>query len=160
LRRLSLTGELARYRLVHFATHGAVAGETGAVEPGLVLTPPAIPSEEDDGYLAASEVAQLRLDAALVVLSACNTAAGGEMGADALSGLASAFFYAGARSLLVSHWAVESDAAVRLMTTALPEAARNGVRPSEALRRAMLDLIDTGVDHPARWAPFVIVGAD
>jgi CHAT domain-containing protein len=70
-------------------------------EPGLILTPPREASEEDDGYLSASEIAGLRLDADWVILSACNTAAGNASGAQALSGLARAFFYAQARALLV-----------------------------------------------------------
>jgi CHAT domain-containing protein len=67
-----------------------------------------------DGLLTASEVTELRLNADWIVLSACNTAAGGEKGnAEALSGLARAFFYAGARALLVSHWSVDSYAAAK-----------------------------------------------
>jgi CHAT domain-containing protein len=75
------------------------------------------PSELDDGLLTASEVAQLKLNADWVELSACNTIAGDKPGAEALSGLARAFFYAGARALLVSHWAVDSEAAARLTTS-------------------------------------------
>ena len=84
----------------------------------------------DDGLLTASEVAQLKLNADWVVLSACNTIAGDKPGAEALSGLARAFFYAGARALLVSHWAVESNAATRLTTVDLrhPE-VRSDARP-------------------------------
>jgi CHAT domain-containing protein len=109
---------LADYRIVYFATHGLVAGEVaGLAEPSLALTLPKEPSELDDGLLTASEVAQLKLNADWVVLSACNTAAGDKPGAEALSGLARAFFYAGAHALLVSHWAVDSDAATRLTTT-------------------------------------------
>ena len=108
VKRLSEIGQLAQYRIVHFATHGALAGQVqGSAEPGLILTPPAEPSEEDDGYLTASEIAGLKLDADWVVLSACNTAAGGAQSAEALSGLARAFIYAQARALLVSHWEVE-----------------------------------------------------
>jgi CHAT domain-containing protein len=66
--------------MLHFATHGALAGElAGASEPGLILTPPEAATEEDDGYLSASEIAQLKLDADWVILSACNTAAGSTM---------------------------------------------------------------------------------
>jgi CHAT domain-containing protein len=103
---LSEQGRLAEYAIVHFATHGALAGQVrGAAEPGLILTPPpkgtSDPAlERDDGFLTASEIATLKLDADWVILSACNTA--GE-GTEALSGLARAFFYAGARALLVSH---------------------------------------------------------
>ena len=79
---------------------------------GLILTPPDQASEADDGYLTASEIAALKLDADWFILSACNTAAGNTNNAEALSGLARAFIYAQARALLVSHWAVNSDAAV------------------------------------------------
>ncbi|RZJ95733.1 MAG: CHAT domain-containing protein, partial [Brevundimonas sp.] len=101
---------LSRARFVVFSTHGLMAG-SAAAEPGLVMTPPNEATEADDGYLSASEAAQLRLDAEFVVLSACNTAASdGRPGGEGLSGLARAFFYAGARSVMVSHWEV-SDAA-------------------------------------------------
>src|SRR5205823_5056999 len=83
-------------------------------EPSLALTIPAQPTELDDGLLTASEVALLKLNADWVVLSACDTIAGDTPGAEALSGLARAFFYAGARALLVSHWHVASIAATRL----------------------------------------------
>ena len=155
---------LANYRVVYFATHGLVAGDVkGLGEPALALTIPNEPSELDDGLLTASEVAQLKLNADWVVLSACNTAAGDKPGADALSGLARAFFYAGARALLVSHWAVASDAATRLTTTTFdilhsdPKLGR-----AEALRRAMLTYMNDATNplnaYPALWAPFVVVG--
>src|SRR5690348_16464176 len=102
LKAMSSDGRLARYRVLHFATHGTIAGEIEATtEPGLILTPPKEQSESDDGYLSASEVAGLKLDADWVILSACNTAAGDAQGAEALSGLARAFIYAGARAMLV-----------------------------------------------------------
>jgi CHAT domain-containing protein len=97
-----------------------------------------------------------------VVLSACNTAGPQDKGAEALSGLARAFFYAGARTLLVSHWAVGSDAAVKLTTRALAELnARPEIGRAEALRISMKELIEKGdlaETHPRQWAPFVIVG--
>ena len=162
VKRLSASGELAKYRIVHFATHGALAGQmVGNAEPGLLLTPPQSPSEEDDGYLAASEIAALKLDADWVILSACNTAAGGAKGAEALSGLARAFIYAQARALLVSHWAVNSDATVKLITGAMSRlAADKSMGRAEAMRRSMLALIDKGGPEaqPAFWAPFVVVG--
>jgi CHAT domain-containing protein len=130
-------------------------------EPALVLTPPQAASEEDDGLLTASEVAGLKLDADWVVLSACNTAGGDEAGAEALSGLARAFFYAGARALLVSHWAVDSEATVKLVTRAFEELSRNPkLGRAQAMRRSMSALIDGGGHeaHPAYWAPFVVVG--
>ena len=163
VKRLSASGELAKYRMVHFATHGTLAGElTGTHEPGLILTPPETATEEDDGYLSASEIAGLKLDGDWVVLSACNTAAGGATSAEALSGLGRAFIYAGARALLVSHWAVYSEATVKLITGAVGEMTRDPkVGRAEAMRRSMLTLIDKGPQvetHPAFWAPFVVVG--
>jgi len=163
IKSMSESGNLANYRIVHFATHGTLAGElqVGA-EPGLILTPPDKGTAEDDGYLSASEIAGLKLDADWVILSACNTAAGGTQGAEALSGLARAFFYAGARALLVSHWAVHSDSTVKLITKALNTmTADKSVGRSEALRRTMLAMIETGEPHeahPSYWAPFVVVG--
>jgi CHAT domain-containing protein/tetratricopeptide (TPR) repeat protein len=166
IKALSKTGELAKARIIHFATHGLIAGETAMfakarAEPALVLTPPATASEDDNGLLTASEVAQLNLNAEWVVMSACNTAAGSSYGAEALSGLARAFFYAGARALLVSHWAVDSQAAVAITTGAMNELAANPkVGRAEALRRAEAALITSGGRnaHPSVWAPFVLVG--
>jgi CHAT domain-containing protein/tetratricopeptide (TPR) repeat protein len=163
VKRLSATGELANYRTIHFATHGALAGQIGnGSEPGLLLTPPQSANETDDGYLSASEIAALKLDADWVILSACNTAAGGADNAEALSGLARAFFYAGARSLLVSHWAVDSVSTVKLITKALSiMSADKSVGRAEAMRHSMLAMIESGDPkeaHPAYWAPFVVVG--
>ena len=160
--------DLTRYRVIHFATHGLLAGETAQfasdnAEPALVMSPPATPTEEDDGLLTASEVTALKLDADWVVMSACNTAGGGEPGAEALSGLARAFFYAGARALLVSHWPVNSYAATMLTTRTFAEMAKEPtIGRAEALRRAMLALISDDkrpwAAHPSVWAPFVVVG--
>jgi len=155
--------DLARHRTLAFATHGLMAGEfKGLAEPALVLTPPEKGNELDDGLLTAGEISQLKLNADWVILSACNTAApDGTPGAEGLSGLAKAFFYAGARSLLVSHWAVSSEASVAL-TTKMFEEAGKGAQKAEALRRSALALMSTPgkphFAHPAFWAPFVVVG--
>jgi CHAT domain-containing protein len=161
VKQLSADGTLARYRIVAFSTHGVLAGQISP-EPGLILTPPDSATSIDDGFLSASEIAPLRLDADWVILAACNTAAGGVVGGKALSGLARAFFYAGARSLLVSHWAVYAPPTVRLTTKAIAEfKADPRIGRAEAMRRSMLALIASGNDidaHPTFWAPFVVVG--
>jgi TPR repeat protein/CHAT domain-containing protein len=156
---------LDRYRIIHFATHGLLAEQTQSIggiaaEPALVLTPPKAPTAYDDGLLTASEIAQLKLNADWVVLSACNTAAGERVGSEALSGLARAFFYAGARTLLASHWAVDSSAAVFLTTRTFSTMARNAsISPAEGHRRAMMAMMDEpAFAHPATWAPFVVIG--
>lgn len=166
VKSLSRSGGLESYRVIHFATHGLLANETelalgGPAEPALVLTPPDQASSEDDGLLTSGEILQLKLNAEWVILSACNTAGGDRVGADALSGLARAVFYAGARALLVSHWAVDSVATVALITRTFKSLRANpaGGR-GEALRMAINEMISAGdaSAHPAYWAPFVIVG--
>jgi CHAT domain-containing protein len=155
---------LDQYRIIDFATHGLVAGEVGGLsEPALVLSIPDRPTADDDGLLTSSRIARLRLDADWAVLSACNTAAGDTPGAEGLSGLARAFFYAGARSLLVSHWPVDSAAAVKLTTGAFAELKKDpAIGRAEALRRSMRALIaDRSSElnaNPSIWAPFVLVG--
>ena len=159
--------QLDRYRTVMFATHGLLAGEVQQLaqvgaEPALVLTPPDRPTETDDGLLTASEIAALKLKADLVILSACNTAAGDAENSEELSGLARSFFYAGAHALLVSHWAVDSWSATTLITSAIAELACNpSIGRAEALRRSMVAYIedpDQGSAQPTYWAPFFVVG--
>jgi CHAT domain-containing protein len=157
--------DLAQFRVVAFATHGLVAGEIGGlVEPALAFTPPSVATADDDGLLTASEAARLNLNAEWVILSACNTASGdGTPGASGLSGLARAFFYAGAKTLLVSHWPVRDDAAARLTSQTFTVLARDpALGKADAFRRSILDLLNDQSDptlaHPAIWAPFVVVG--
>lgn len=151
---------LAGAGVIYFATHGLVSGEVAALdEPALALTP----GGGEDGFLTASEIAELPLNARFVVLSACNTATGGTPGAEALSGLTQSFLYAGARGLLVSHWPVESRSAAHLMTETFRRLGQDpGLRAAEAERQAMLAMADDPAgrwSHPAHWAPFVLVGA-
>jgi CHAT domain-containing protein len=155
---------LSDYRVIYFATHGLFAGQvTGIGEPALVLSIPPTPTAVDDGLLTSSEVAQLKLNADWVVLSACNTMAGDAPGAEALSGLARAFFYAGSRALLVSHWAVDSNAATQLTISTFDFLTRDpSIGRAEALRRAMLAYLDDAKEekltNPAYWGPFSMVG--
>jgi CHAT domain-containing protein len=160
--------KLDQYRIVYFATHGLLAGDVSGfpkleAEPALVLSLPENPTEFDDGLLSASEVTQLKLNADWVVLSACNTASGETPGAEALSGLARAFFYAGSRSLLVSNWEVDSNSAVALMVDTFQSLAADPMLShGQALQMSMLAMIDN-VQHPEwgdprYWAPFVVVG--
>jgi CHAT domain-containing protein len=112
--------------------------------------------------LDASEVAALKLNADLVVLAACNTAAagGGRFGGGALEGLADAFFNAGARAVLASHWEVPSAATTQLMTGVFQRYGQNRQRGrAEALRQSQLALIGRPVTaHPFNWAAFTLIG--
>ncbi len=163
IKALSESGGLQQYRILHFATHGALSGQVhGSIEPGLILTPPASATRTDDGYLSSSEIAGLKLDADWVVLSACDTAGGETANSEAFSGLARAFFYAGSRALLVSHWPISSDAAVAITTGAIDAMmAHPEIGRAEALRRSISALIARGGEnaHPSIWAPFVLVGS-
>jgi CHAT domain-containing protein len=161
LRRMPLD----HYRIIQFATHALVGGDLpGLAEPALVLTPPQKASPENDGLLTASKIATFQLNAEWIVLSACNTAAGdGTPDAGSLSGLARAFFYAGARALLVSQWPVWSKAAVALTTGAFSALAKDPrIGRAEALRRAEMAMLDPKSPpefaHPLAWAPFVLAG--
>jgi len=160
--------KLDQYRIIYFATHGLVTGDLELfaktkAEPALALSMPEKPDDLDDGLLTASEIAQLKLDADWVVLSACNTAAEDKPGAEALSGLARAFFYSGARSLIVSHWNVDDEAAAKLMIGTFRAFSRDAkLSHAEALRQSILAMIDTAKSDveadPRLWGPFVVVG--
>ena len=154
---------LDQYAVLYFATHGLLPGELHCqAEPGLVLSPPqgAASSTTADGMLSASEIAGLKLNADLVVLSACNTAAEGgtKFGGGALEGLADAFFNAGAHAVLASHWEVPSAATEKLMTAVFARYAKDSSRDlAEDLRQAQLAAIATGA-HPFDWAAFTLIG--
>lgn len=164
VKSLNKDENLKDYRYIHFATHGLLSGELKfQAEPALILTPPDVATKQDDGLLTASEVANLKLNADLVILSACNTAAGEKLGAEPFSGLARAFFYAGAKALLVSHWAVDSEATVKLITKSFEILKQNPkLGRAEALRQSMVNLMNDDTyswnPHPSTWAPFVVVG--
>jgi len=166
------TADLAHRRVVMFATHGLVPGDLdGLQEPALALSAPGVAHlQSGDGLLTMSKILSLKLDADWVVLSACNTAAGSGAGAEAVSGLGRAFFYAGTRALLVSNWPVETTSA-RTLTTDLfrRQAEQPRLSRAEALRQAELALIDGpgfsadgkalfSYAHPIFWAPFAVIG--
>jgi CHAT domain-containing protein len=166
------TVKLDDRRIVMFATHGLAPGDLdGLTQPALALSAPAIVGGRGDGLLTAEKILSLKLDADWVVLSACNTAAGDGAGAEAVSGLGRAFFYAGARALLVTKWPVETISA-RLLTTSTfrHQAIDANLTRAGALRQAEVDLIDGpgsvnaegrkvfSYAHPIFWAPFSLVG--
>ena len=153
--------DLSNTRYISFASHAVVTGEIGEFdEPGIVLTPPDSSSEEDDGLLTASEITQLKMNADLVILSACNTGAGSDdsPSAEGLTGLARSFFIAGNKELLVSNWRVTDEHAARLTIGMLDHLTKKDkVSKAEALQLSINELIDENL-HPIFWAPFMLVG--
>jgi CHAT domain-containing protein len=165
--------ELSDRRVIAFATHALVSGDLdGLNQPALALSSPSVTGGKEDGLLTMEEIFQLKLDADWVVLSACNTGAAEGAGAEAVSGLGRAFFYAGARAILVSMWPVETTSATKLTTGLFRYQRKNPTLPrARLLRKSILDVLDgpglqddaTGkvvatYAHPLFWAPFVVVG--
>jgi CHAT domain-containing protein len=168
LKDLSSEGVLKQYGIVAFATHGLLAMEAleafGLAEPALVLTPPQDDNgtPDNDGLLTASEIAQLDMAADLTLLTACNTAGpSGKADAASLSGLARAFFEAGARALIVSHWHIDEGAMTYLIPKFMEFRATDQASEGEALRHAMAWLRDGtwGVIYgePRFWAGLMFV---
>ncbi|MGF6415861.1 CHAT domain-containing protein [Paraburkholderia sp. MM5482-R1] len=165
------SGLLANRRVVMFATHGLVPGDLdGLQQPALALSNPKVVGGTGDGLLKMDDVLTLKLNADWVVLSACNTAAADGAGSEAVSGLGRAFFYAGTRALLATHWAVETESAQELTTQLFSlQQAEPTLGRAEALRQTMVAIIDksgrfrdgkmiASYAHPFFWAPFALFG--
>lgn len=158
IKEMSRNNKLLQYDIVHFGTHTLIPNERDQLEPGLVLTPPNTPSIEDDGYLSFSEIADLKLDADLVILSACNTAVG-DSSNETLAGFAKSFFYAKAQSIMLSHWPVASDAAFDVVSRTLEEFSTGSESYRSSLRKAILKTKAEGgrKSHPSYWGAFTLV---
>jgi CHAT domain-containing protein len=165
--------DLSDRKVIAFATNALVPGDLdGLDQPALALSAPSIAGNDEDGLLTMGEILRLELNADWVVLSACNTGAAEGKGAEAISGLGRAFFYAGTRAILVSMWPVETTSA-RELTTGLFRYQQEDqtLSRARALQKSALALIDgpgfkdpaTGkivasYAHPLFWAPFIMVG--
>lgn len=158
-REAVLQAPLADRRVVAFATHGLMPGELpGISKPALAMAASA--DEHASPLLELDDVLGLRLNAQTVLLSACNTAAG-EQGGAAMSGLVRGFFFAGTRSVLATHWAVESASAAALSVANFK--AQGRLSRAEALRQAQLALIEGQLGggrwaHPFYWAGYALFG--
>ena len=146
--------KLSAYRIVAFATHGLMADDIdGLDQPALALTAPRVAGITGTGFLTMEDILTLKLNADWVMLSACNTGAGAGEGAEAASGLGRAFFYAGARTLLVTNWSVHSQSARALIADVFRRQASDPkLTRTEALRRAMMGLLD-GPGFVGRYRP-------
>lgn len=162
---------LAEKEIIAFATHALRPGDLdGLDQPALAFSSPEITGEGGDGVLTSGEIYTLKLNADLIVLSACDTGAGDSSGSESISGLGQAFFYAGGRALLVTMWPVESHSA-GLLTTEMfsarktdrlswPKAQQHVIRKfiqSFGVTNSSGKLIATYA-HPFFWAPYLVVG--
>jgi CHAT domain-containing protein len=163
--------DLSDYDVISFATHGLVPGDlNGLDEPALALSSPDVTKNKEDGLLTMNEILALKLNAEFAVLSACNTAAADGAGSEAVSGLGRAFFYAGAKALLVSNWPVNSGSTTDLMSKLFKALVNDKtLTRSQALRQTKQHQIMSGgyktggklnfsFAHPIFWAPFTLVG--
>jgi CHAT domain-containing protein len=160
--------DLKDMRVLHFAAHALLPEELRCEsEPAIVTSVPAGANDASGALLTSSEVMGLDLDAELVILSACNSGGpGGGTAGESLSGLARSFFYAGARSLMVTHWSVNDQTAAYLVADTLRRLKQGSDGGAAgALRAAELGMIAAAghdlpaeLAHPFYWAPFALVG--
>ncbi len=160
IKKASASGELARCRYIHFATHG-ILGSGDGKPPALVLSLVGNDDLRDefgrnDGFLRLDEVTGLKLNADLVVLSACRSGQGQLRNGEGVSGLARAFLYAGSRGVVCSLWSV-ADAETADLMTDMYTRLQAGKLAADALREARLEMLKAG-KPPIYWAPFILIG--
>jgi len=151
--------DFSKYSTVMFSTHGVLSGEIpGLTEPAIVLSPSSI-SSVNDGLLTASEISDLNFSSSLIILSACNTNIDRSRENYDLNGLSTAFLYAGAKSLLVTNWQVETNSIKDLTTRALQYMRKNNSSLNDGIDFAITELRkDVSYDHPAYWGPLTVIG--
>lgn len=153
---LKRNGELNKFNNIHFATHGFIDEDKPDLS-SLVLT--SGKNSGEDGFLQAAEIFSLKLNADLIVLSACQTGLGKLVRGEGMVGLTRAFMYAGTPSILVSLWSVSDMSTAALMGEFYKNLIRNKLSKTNALRKAQLTLInDQKYAPPFYWAPFILIG--
>jgi CHAT domain-containing protein/tetratricopeptide (TPR) repeat protein len=157
-RSAAMGPELARYRVLHFATHGVANIESPAMS-GILLSMYDDRGQAQDGFLRVRDIYDLDLDADLVVLSACNTALGKQIRGEGTVGIVRAFMYAGAERVVATLWKVDDEATRELMSRFYREMFEEQRSPSAALRSAQLAMWrETPWRSPFFWAAFVLQG--
>ncbi|MBI3330438.1 MAG: CHAT domain-containing protein, partial [Nitrospinae bacterium] len=160
--------DLSQYRILHFASHAVLGDEVRwGTQPALVLSQDS-GEENNDGLLQFADILDLKLNAELVVLSACDTALGKLREGEGIVGLTRAFLYAGTSAVVVSLWKVE-DQSTSLLMERFYQRLKQGESKAEALRQAKLEVLQATIDlkaigrrqplaAPFYWAPFILVG--
>ncbi|MCA1576839.1 MAG: CHAT domain-containing protein [Acidobacteria bacterium] len=157
-RAIATSGELSKYRYVHFATHGYLDTARSGLS-AIVLSLYDENGKPQDGFLRAHDIYNLKLPAELVVLSACETGLGKDVRGEGLEGLTRGFMYAGARRVVVSLWNVNDKATATLMQRLYAGMLRTNKTPAAALRAAQIEMLRSGQwQAPYYWAAFVMQG--
>ncbi len=156
--------DLFKFNIISFATHAAVSGSLeGTSEPFLVLTPPKISNEINDGILTASEITQLNLDADLVLLSACDTASKENQYSPGFSGLVASFIQAGSKNVLATHWPVADKATSIMVLETIKKVRKQKMEIVEALKLTKIEFINgkygNKYKNPFYWAPYILIGS-
>lgn len=152
------SAELSQYRIVHFATHSLLNSQHPALS-GIVLSLVDEQGQPQDGFLRLHDIYNLKLNADLVVLSACQTALGKEVRGEGLMGLTRGFMYAGAPRVVASVWKVSDEATAELMKRFYHKLLRDDLRPAAALRAAQVSMWQENAwEAPYAWAGFLLQG--
>ena len=153
------TGEdVRKSRILHLATHSIINSEFPELS-GVILSLVNENGKPQDGFLRLSDIYNLRLNADLVVLSACETALGKEVKGEGIVGLTRGFMYAGAPTVVASLWKVDDRATSDLMQRFYERMLKKNLSPSESLREAQISMIKNQTYvHPFYWAGFNLQG--
>ncbi|HUV08937.1 MAG TPA: CHAT domain-containing tetratricopeptide repeat protein, partial [Spirochaetia bacterium] len=157
VKRMSAEGEMKRYRVIHFATHGLVVPEMAELS-ALVLSQLKVRNDSEDGYFRMSEVLDLDLEADFVNLSACETGLGKLYGGEGVVGLTQSFLVGGANGVSVSLWQVADESTMEFMTGLYRFAWEQGLSYPEAMTLMKRQFIRSRYSDPFFWAPFVFYG--
>ena len=156
-RSTAMSGILAKYRVIHFATHGLLNNKHPELS-GLVLSLVDKQGKTRDGFLKLQDIYDMKLRADLVVLSGCETGLGEEINGEGLVGLTRGFMYAGASRVVASLWSI-SDLATATLMAEFYKSMENGLRPAAALRAAQIQMWKQQQwKSPYYWAAFQIQG--
>lgn len=157
-RSLVTDAQLADYQIVHFATHGLINNQYPDLS-GIVLSLVDEQGKPQNGFLRLYDIYNLKLNADLVVLSACQTALGKEIKGEGLMGLTRGFMYAGAPRVVASLWRINDRATADMMRRFYEAMLKDGLKPAAALRAAQISMLrDKRWQSPHFWAPFTIQG--
>ncbi len=162
IKRMSRTGELKKYRVIHFATHGIVVPEFPELS-AVILSLSGKKEGKEDGYLRMNEISGLDLNADFVNLSACETGLGKIYGGEGIVGLTHSFIISGANGLSVSLWQVSDESTMKFMTGLYTLVKKRGMSYSRAMTEIKRKFIKgdggySGYRSPFYWASFVYYG--